>query len=186
MGNELVSIHIKEDDGKIILPQNRYMHKDALSSIDTITNESGVVIQRLAYDPFGKKIVQSWINDESRSPLVKRGYTGHEHIEEFELIHMKGRVYDPVTGRLLSGDPNIPYPFVTQSFNRYSYVKNNPLIYTDPSGYVDKDGMDEDDTTDEYGNKIGSDAYSSGKQGDLGPGGNSTNTSGGFDNDGTD
>ena len=135
-GNELVAIHIQEDDGNIVLPENRYMHKDALGSIDTITNESGVVIQRLAYNPFGKQIVQSWINEEAQnSPLVKRGYTGHEHIKEFELIHMNGRVYDPTTGRFLSADPNVFHPFNTMDFNRYSYVWNNPLRYTDPSGY---------------------------------------------------
>jgi len=58
-----------------------------------------------------------------------------------------GRIYDPVIGRFLSADP---YPLVgrvgladpsgrntdvTQVFNRYSYVNNNPLSYTDPSGF---------------------------------------------------
>ncbi len=136
VGEELVAVHVEEDDGILILPQNRYMHKDALGSIDTITNESGVVIQRLAYDAFGKQLVQEWINDTDKNkPLVKRGYTGHEHIEEFELIHMNGRVYDPTVGRFISADPNIFHPFDTQNFNRYSYVMNNPLKYTDPSGF---------------------------------------------------
>ncbi|WP_428024703.1 RHS repeat domain-containing protein [Arcobacter sp.] len=143
VGEELVAVHVEEDDGILILPQNRYMHKDALGSIDTITNESGVVIQRLAYDAFGKQLVQEWINDTDKNkPLVKRGYTGHEHIEEFELIHMNGRVYDPTVGRFLSSDPNIPHPFMIQSFNRYSYVMNNPLKYTDPSGFIDDYGGD--------------------------------------------
>lgn len=163
------------------------MHKDALGSVDTITNESGIVIQRLAYDAFGKRIVQDWINDTDKNkPLVKRGYTGHEHIEEFELIHMNGRIYDPVVGRFLSADIFVPYPFKTQSFNRYSYVRNNPLKYIDPSGYIDEDGMDDSDETDGYGNEFGSEAYGSGSQGNLGAGGSGTNQSGGFDNDGTD
>ncbi|WP_072679687.1 FG-GAP-like repeat-containing protein [Arcobacter sp. LA11] len=142
VGDELVAVHIEEDDGTITLPQNRYIHKDALGSVDTITNESGIVIQRLAYDAFGKRIVQGWINDiDKNKPLVKRGYTGHEHIDEFELIHMNGRVYDPTLGRFLSADPNIPHPFISQSFNRYSYVRNNPLKYIDPSGYEDEGGL---------------------------------------------
>ena len=48
---------------------------------------------------------------------------------------MNGRVYDPQIGRFLSADPHIQDPYNTQSYNRYSYVMNNPLKYTDPSGY---------------------------------------------------
>jgi hypothetical protein len=51
------------------------------------------------------------------------------------FIHMNGRVYDPQIGRFLSADPHIQDPYNTQSYNRYSYVMNNPLKYTDPSGY---------------------------------------------------
>uniref|UniRef100_UPI0024A7176A polymorphic toxin-type HINT domain-containing protein n=1 Tax=Pelagibius sp. Alg239-R121 TaxID=2993448 RepID=UPI0024A7176A len=51
---------------------------------------------------------------------------------------MNGRVYDPTLGRFLSADPNVQAPDDTQSFNRYSYVKNNPLSYTDPSGFFFK------------------------------------------------
>jgi hypothetical protein len=48
---------------------------------------------------------------------------------------MNGRVYDPVIGRFLSPDPNIQFVDNLQSYNRYSYVVNNPLSYTDPTGY---------------------------------------------------
>ncbi|OJA03541.1 RHS repeat domain-containing protein, partial [Bathymodiolus thermophilus thioautotrophic gill symbiont] len=58
-----------------------------------------------------------------------------EHIDEMGFIHMNGRVYDPSIGRFLSADPNIQAPYNTQSYNRYSYVLNNPLKYTDPSGF---------------------------------------------------
>ena len=66
--------------------------------------------------------------------LFDRGYTGHEHLEEFNLINMNGRVYDPLLGRFMSPDNYIQAPDYTQNFNRYSYALNNPLIYTDPSG----------------------------------------------------
>lgn len=55
------------------------------------------------------------------------------------LIHMNGRVQDAVTGRFLSADPFVQAPFNGQSLNRYSYVFNNPLSYTDPSGFKCKD-----------------------------------------------
>ncbi len=59
---------------------------------------------------------------------------------------MNGRVYDPDSGRFLSADPNIFHPFETQDFNRYAYVMNNPLKYTDPSGF-DFFGSDDDGST---------------------------------------
>jgi len=48
---------------------------------------------------------------------------------------MNARLYDPVLGRFLSADTVIPEPGNMQAFNRYSYVDNNPLKYTDPSGH---------------------------------------------------
>src|SRR4030095_7752991 len=64
-----------------------------------------------------------------------REYTGHETIPNVGLVNMNGRVYDPVLGRFLSPDPNVQFGGNLQSFNRYSYVLNNPLRYTDPTGY---------------------------------------------------
>jgi RHS repeat-associated protein len=66
--------------------------------------------------------------------LLDRGYTGHEHLEEFALINMNGRLYDPVLGRMLSPDPYVQMPDFSQNFNRYSYCLNNPLKYIDLSG----------------------------------------------------
>ncbi|MCL6511719.1 MAG: hypothetical protein K6U78_13650 [Anaerolineae bacterium] len=44
-------------------------------------------------------------------------------------------MYSPLLGRFISADPLVPRPDDPQSFNRYSYVLNNPLRYTDPSGH---------------------------------------------------
>jgi RHS repeat-associated protein len=67
-------------------------------------------------------------------PWLTRGYTGHEHLRTFGLINMNGRMYDPALGQMLSPDNFAGLDGTTQSFNRYSYVMNNPLKYTDPSG----------------------------------------------------
>lgn len=64
-----------------------------------------------------------------------RGFTGHEHLPWFNLVNMNGRLYDPVVGRMLSADPYVQMPDNTQSFNRYAYCLNNPLVYADPTGY---------------------------------------------------
>jgi hypothetical protein len=52
------------------------------------------------------------------------------------LNHMNGRVEDAILGRFLSPDPHIPDPSNAQSYNRYSYVNNNPLTNVDPTGFV--------------------------------------------------
>jgi RHS repeat-associated protein len=116
----------------------RYLHHDALGSVSAISNESGTVLERLSYEPFGKRRFMTGASDPDNTivPLnTDRGFTGHEMLDEIGLIHMNGRVYDPLVGRFLSADPNIQSPGNLQSYNRYSYVMNNPLGYTDPSGY---------------------------------------------------
>lgn len=64
-----------------------------------------------------------------------RQFTGQEQIPDVGLVNMNGRVYDPVLGRFLSPDPHVQFVADLQSYNRYTYVGNNPLRYTDPTGY---------------------------------------------------
>lgn len=116
--------------------KTRYTHRDHLGSIASLTDELGAVTETLSYDPHGKRRLADW---QAGSPIdpaeTPRGFTGHEHLDAVGLIHMNGRVYDPTLGRFLSADPYVQAPETTQSFNRYSYVHNNPLSYTDPSGF---------------------------------------------------
>ncbi|MCG8465447.1 MAG: RHS repeat-associated core domain-containing protein, partial [Xanthomonadales bacterium] len=74
--------------------------------------------------------------------LTTRGFTGHEHLNETDLIHMNGRVYDYNLGRFYSVDPFIQFPENSQSVNGYSYILNNPLSGTDPSGYQSNSDVD--------------------------------------------
>ncbi|AZA47444.1 hypothetical protein EG346_04265 [Chryseobacterium carnipullorum] len=71
---------------------------------------------------------------DTTSLLVERGYTSHEHFAEVGIIHMNGRLYDPLLRRFLNADENIQDPTNTQNYNKYGYVLNNPLMYNDPSG----------------------------------------------------
>jgi RHS repeat-associated protein len=140
-GSSLVAVHVSglDHNGSAIPVQTRYMHKDNLGSVDTITDGTGTVVDRMSFDPFGSRRQSNWreatVGINLIPVLTNRGFTGHEHIDEMDLIHMNGRVYDPTLGRFLSADPHIQSPYSTQSYNRYSYVSNNPLKYTDPSGY---------------------------------------------------
>ena len=66
---------------------------------------------------------------------TNRGFTGHEELDPVALVHMNSRVYDPLLARFGTPDPTTESPFSTQGWNRYSYVGNSPLNFTDPSGY---------------------------------------------------
>ena len=112
----------------------RYLHTDHLGSVSVITDENQTVTERLAYDAWGKRRPPTAAEAmrQLTSATTLRGYTGHEMLDSVSLIHMNGRVYDPDLGRFLSADPVIQFPGYSQSYNRYSYVLNNPLSYTDP------------------------------------------------------
>ena len=67
---------------------------------------------------------------------TKHGYTRHEEEDEFGLVNMRGRIYDPKLARFTTTDPVIADIRDGQSFNSYSYVWNNPLAFTDPTGFA--------------------------------------------------
>jgi RHS repeat-associated protein len=116
----------------------RYFHHDHLGSIAAISNETGDIVERMAYDPWGKRRNVNGLPDTTDSLVgiaTDRGFTGHEQLDEMGVIHMNGRIYDPLVGRFMSADPFIQAPDNLQSYNRYSYVINNPLSLTDPTGY---------------------------------------------------
>jgi RHS repeat-associated protein len=79
--------------------------------------------------------------------ITRRGYTFHEMLDNLNLNHMNGRVYDQATGTFLSPDPFVSNPGSTQSYNRYAYTFGNPLKYTDPSGFVPSPDDDPDAPT---------------------------------------
>src|SRR6202022_4204098 len=69
--------------------------------------------------------------------VSRHEFTGHEGLYKVGLVIMNGRVYNPSGSMFLSPDPTIPNPGNTQSYNRYSYVNNNPLSMVDPTGFTD-------------------------------------------------
>ncbi|MBQ5982068.1 MAG: RHS repeat-associated core domain-containing protein, partial [Prevotella sp.] len=105
-----------------------YAFTDNLGSITRLYTANGTEKFNAQYDPWGMQIISK--NDVN----FARGYCGHEMLNDFQLINMNGRMYDPVLGRFLSPDNYVQMPTSAQSFNRYSYCLNNPLKYTDPSG----------------------------------------------------
>ena len=105
---------------------------------------AGTVEAEQNFDAWGRKRnTTNWTYASVAAPpaWLYRGYTGHEHLPQFNLINMNGRLYDPLVGRMLSTDNHVQEPGSTQNFNRYSYALNNPLKYTDPDGELFLSGL---------------------------------------------
>ena len=112
----------------------------------------GSTVERLSYDPWGRRRNTADFGYDNVSHTFDRGYTLHEHYDEFDLINMKftlsersaklclstaercelgganGRLYNPTIGRFFFPDPFVQAPDFTQNYNRYSYCMNNPVI----------------------------------------------------------
>jgi RHS repeat-associated protein len=113
-----------------------YIHTDVIGSFDVITNSTGTVMEILSFDPWGRRRnPNDWTyTNVPTTFLFDRGFTGHEHLDQFDLINMNGRVYDPFIAMFLSPDNYVQSPDLTKNFNTYTYCLNNPLKYTDPEG----------------------------------------------------
>lgn len=116
---------------------NHYLFHDQLGSLARVTDASGGVINVQDYSAFGeRRNPTSQVPGATAPSLTTRGFTGHEHVDGMNVIHMNGRIYDAALGRFLQADPLIQAPDNAQSWNAYTYVFNNPLRYTDPTGML--------------------------------------------------
>ena len=138
-----IAIHTIKSTGATTL---HYVFNDHLGSGSVITDANGTIVETASFDAFGKrrdaKLWGGYANPFSHLPnlqallnITQKGYTGHIQVDHASIIHMGGRIYDPDLGRFIQADPIVQDPRDAQSLNRYSYVYNNPLSYTDPTGY---------------------------------------------------
>jgi len=113
-----------------------HAYTDHLGSLVYMVNaDNSNDYKEYSYDAWGNtRDAADWTDSLSVPLFAGRGFTGHEHLEEFALINMNGRIYDPMLGRFFSPDPYVQLPGYAGSYNRYSYCLNNPLVYTDPDG----------------------------------------------------
>lgn len=108
-----------------------YFIKDQLGTLRATLNEAGEVTERFDFDSWGQRRQHK----EYVYRSVRQGFTGHEHLDNLDLIHMGGRVYSPSLARFVSPDPVVQFVGNSQSHNRYSYVLNNPLRFVDATGF---------------------------------------------------
>jgi RHS repeat-associated protein len=108
-----------------------YLHADHLGSTSLTTDESGTVVARQLYYPYGSV---RW--SEGILP-TDFGFTGQRAVPGSGLIFMHARYYHPYVGRFIQADTIVPEPGDPQSLNRFAYVTNNPLKFIDPSGHAE-------------------------------------------------
>ncbi len=108
-----------------------FYHRNHVNSSSVITDSLGGEATRYVYLPFGEISKQNSCGVDT----VTAKFTGKEYDEETNLYYYGARYYDPAIGRFLSPDTVLPSLTDAQTLNRYSYVRNNPIVYVDPTGH---------------------------------------------------
>ncbi|MGV6853393.1 MAG: RHS repeat domain-containing protein [bacterium] len=142
MGDAILTEHYNQ--GSIDHYSIGFVFRDRLGSVVTIVDGNGDITNNKSYDAFRKPRKGSMEGTQTTflSGIIaakqqagnnytlqtNRGFTDHENLDDSQLIHMNGRVYDYNLGRFLSVDPFIQDPGNSQNLNPYSYIMNNPLV----------------------------------------------------------
>src|SRR3989339_720013 len=110
-----------------------YIHADHLGSTNKLTsgntNTLGQVLRTTTYTPYGATYATTGSID------IARKYTGQILDDNTGLYYYNARYYDPQIGTFLTPDTIVQNPYDPQALNRYAYCRNNPIIYSDPSGH---------------------------------------------------
>ncbi|MFA4889909.1 MAG: RHS repeat-associated core domain-containing protein, partial [Candidatus Omnitrophota bacterium] len=105
-----------------------YYHSDHLGSSNVTTDKTGKALSLLEYRPYGT------LSKATGTSYPKHRFTGKELDSSTGLYFYGARYYDPQLGRFISADTIVQSPYDPQSLNRYSYCRNNPINYVDPTG----------------------------------------------------
>jgi len=124
VGNTTVAIYKRPTLGAVWL---YYLSHDHLGSTNVIMNGVGAALVDESFAAFGSRRGSTWTgvptagDNTQIGATTRHGFTDHEHMDHLSLIHMNGRMFDPVIGRFMSAHPYVQDQTLTQSFNRYSY-----------------------------------------------------------------
>ncbi len=97
-----------------------------------MTDADGDIVQHYGYQPYGSE--REGISNSNAFPVSSR-YTGQTLDTETGLYYYGARYYDPEIARFIQADTVVPDPGSSQAYNRYAYVYNNPLKFSDPTGH---------------------------------------------------
>ncbi len=127
--------HVFLGDKRIASVRNgtvAFIHGDHLGSANVVSDREGRISEVIEYQPFGS------FSRHERFGGVENGsayFTGQRLDDETGLYYYESRYYDPELGRFISADTMVPAAGDPQAFNRYTYVRNNPVILVDPDGH---------------------------------------------------
>jgi RHS repeat-associated protein len=110
-----------------------YYLSDQVDSVTVVLDDGGKIVTQHEYLPFG----ETWITEGDKKNAPK--YNSQEMDRETGYYFYNARHYDPEIGRFVTADTVVPDQYSTQSWNRFSYCRNNPIIYKDPTGHYEKD-----------------------------------------------
>lgn len=124
-------------------PTVQFTHPDRLGSPELVTNAgTGTVVERRSFDAWGTVRASDLVGAGPWPSPTTISFTGHHDDlgvmigDGWGFIDMGGRIYNPLLKRFWSPDPIVQDPTYGPSWNRYAYVFNNPLKFTDPTGYM--------------------------------------------------
>ncbi len=120
-----------------------FYHWDHLGSVRLITsigrdpngdpNDTAITVSKHDYEPYGLELPGS-----TNTSGNTHQFTGHERDALSGLDFMHFRYYNSTMGRFMRPDNILGSLTNPQSFNRYSYVKGNPVNFNDPTGHEEK------------------------------------------------
>ena len=147
VSNTETTIFVYDAAGKLVAeysnqinsnPQVSYLTQDNLGSPRITTDANGNTISRRDFHPFGEEVFTAQRTQGFGYTVdnVKQKFTGYQKDEETQLDFAEARYYNNAHGRFTAVDPLLASGKSAnpQTFNRYAYVMNNPLKYTDPTG----------------------------------------------------
>jgi len=113
-----------------------YFVLDHLGSVTLITDDGGAVNERDSYDAWGKRRNANGTDATSCTiaAATTRGFTNQEMMDQVCLVNLNARIYDPIIARFMAADSVVQDEYSPQTLNRYTYVDNGPLSFTDPTG----------------------------------------------------
>jgi RHS repeat-associated protein len=106
-----------------------YFFNDHLGSMSVLRKPNGTAVTT-RYLPFG-----GYRGTTPTQTISDRDFTGQKENMELGLLYYNARYYVPYINRFASADTIVPNPTNPQSYNRYSYTRNNPINFTDPTGH---------------------------------------------------
>jgi len=107
----------------------RYFLTDQVDSVNVVLNDKGDAVTRTEYKPYG----ETWVQEGDKSNRPK--FNSQELDVETGYYFYNARYYEAEIGRFITADNIIPEEYSTQSWNRFSYCKGNPIKYKDPTGH---------------------------------------------------